>query len=69
MGATQLGRAGAAVGTLIEPGLGTAIGGGVGAIAGGFIGYFGAERAAGYLFDFAEGTVFHPQPEVPAPPE
>lgn len=67
LGATQFGRAGAAIGTFVEPGLGTAIGGGIGALAGGFIGYFGAESAAGYLFDFAEGTVFQVQPEVAVP--
>lgn len=65
VGATQLGRLGVAVGTLIEPGVGTVIGGGVGSIIGGFIGYFSAEAAAGYLYDYAEGTVFSPAPEVP----
>lgn len=69
LAATQFGRLGAGLGTLVEPGLGTAIGGGLGAIAGGFIGYFGAERASGYLFDFAEGTIFAPQPELPVPRE
>ncbi len=68
VGATQLGRVGAAIGTFIEPGGGTAIGGGIGAILGGAIGYFGAEAATGYLYDFAEDTVFAPAPEVAVPP-
>ena len=42
VGATQLGRVGAAIGTFVEPGGGTAIGGGVGAVLGGFIGYISA---------------------------
>ena len=67
--ATQLGRVGAAIGTAIEPGDGTAIGGGVGAVLGGFIGYISAEAAAGYVYDFAEGTVFAPVPEVAVPPQ
>ena len=69
VGATQLGRVGAAIGTAIEPGGGTAVGGGVGAVLGGFIGYFSAEAAAGYVYDFAEGTVFAPVPEVAVPPQ
>ena len=69
VGATQLGRLGAAIGTAIEPGGGTAIGGGVGAVLGGFIGYISAEAAAGYIYDYAEGTVFAPAPEVAVPPE
>ena len=69
VGATQFGRVGAAAGSFVEPGIGTAIGGGLFAIAGGFIGYFTAEAAAGYLYDFAEGTVFAPASEIPVPPE
>lgn len=67
VGATQLGRVGAGMGTLVEPGGGTAIGGGIGMIVGGFIGYLSAEAAAGYLYDFAEGTMFMQMPEVPVP--
>lgn len=67
--AAQVGRLGAGAGTFVEPGLGTAIGGGLGAVVGSFIGYFSAEAAAGYLYDFAEGTVFSPLPEVPVPPQ
>ncbi len=69
VGATQFGRVGVAIGTAIEPGAGTAIGGVVFAVAGGFIGYISAEATAGYLYDFAEGTVFSPMEEVPAPAE
>ena len=69
VGATQLGRVGALIGTAIEPGGGTAVGAGFGAILGGAIGYFGAEAATGYLYDFAEGTLFAPAPEVPVPSE
>lgn len=65
--ATQIGRAGAAIGTFIEPGGGTAIGGGIGAVLGGFVGYISAEAAAGYVYDFAEGTIFRPVPRVPVP--
>ena len=67
VGATQLGRVGAGIGTLVEPGGGTAVGGGVGAIVGGFIGYLSAEAAVGYLYDLAEGTVFVRMPELPVP--
>lgn len=65
--ATQVGRAGAAVGTMVEPGGGTMIGGGIGAIVGGFIGYTTANAAAGVLYDWAENTHFIPAPEIAAP--
>jgi uncharacterized membrane protein YgcG len=45
-------------GTALAPGLGTAIGGFLGCAVGGFIGYLTAEAAAGYLYDWAEGTAF-----------
>jgi hypothetical protein len=67
VGAARLGRLGAGIGSLFEPGAGTAVGGGVGAIVGGFVGYMSAEAAAGYLYDFAEGTVFLPVPDVAVP--
>ena len=63
----RLGRVGAAVGTFIEPGFGTAVGGGIGVIAGGFIGYLSADAGAGYIYDWAENTIFTPVPEVPVP--
>jgi hypothetical protein len=66
-GAMAFGRLGAGIGTFIDPAGGTAIGGGIGALAGSFIGYITAEAAAGYLYDFAQGTVFLPAPEVPVP--
>ena len=65
--ATQAGRAGAAVGTMVEPGAGTMIGGGIGAIVGGFIGYTTANAAAGVLYDWAENTHFIPATEIAAP--
>lgn len=52
---------------LVELGGGTAIGGGIGMIVGGFIGYLPAEAAAGYLYDFAEGTMFVQMPKVLVP--
>ncbi len=58
---------GAGIGTLVEPGGGTAVGGGIGAIIGGLIGYLSAEATVGYLYDFAEGTVFVRMPELPVP--
>ncbi len=65
--ATQVGRAGAAAGTIVEPGAGTMIGGGIGAIVGGFIGYTTANAAAGVLYDWAENTHFIPATEIAAP--
>lgn len=65
--ATQVGRAGAAVGTMVEPGGGTMIGGAIGAIVGGFIGYYTANAAAGMLYDWAENTRFIPAHEIAAP--
>ncbi|MCB8883354.1 hypothetical protein ACELLULO517_24105 [Acidisoma cellulosilytica] len=62
--AVEAGQIGAGLGTMVEPGFGTAIGGGIGALAGGFFGYFTAEAAAGYVYDFAEGTRFKSMPEV-----
>jgi hypothetical protein len=55
----EAGGAGGAIGgTAVTPGLGTAIGGFLGCAVGGFIGYVTAEAAAGYLYDWAEGTIF-----------
>lgn len=67
VGATQFGRLGTVVGSFVEPGGGTAVGGGIGAILGGFIGYITAEAASGYLYEYAAGTIFMAQPEVPVP--
>ena len=57
-GCEAVGAGGAWLGTAVTPGLGTAIGGFVGCAVGGFIGYTTAESATGYLYDWAEGTVF-----------
>ncbi len=65
--AARLGRVGAGIGTLVEPGAGTVIGGGVGAALGGFIGYMSAEAVTGYVFDWAEDTIFLPAPEIAVP--
>ena len=59
-----VGAAGAAWGSA-EPGLGTAIGGFVGCAVGAFIGYRAAEAAAGYLYDWADDTIFTPVPAEP----
>jgi hypothetical protein len=57
-GCQVVGAGGAAAGTAVTPGLGTAIGGVVGCAVGSFIGYCAAETAAGYVYDWAEGTTF-----------
>ena len=64
------GAVGAWAGTAIEPGLGTAIGAVGGCIVGGFIGYEGASAAAGWIYDWAEGTIFtqvEPEPAGATP--
>ena len=53
-----VGAGGAELGTAIAPGLGTAVGGLIGCAIGAFIGYRAAGAATGYLYDWAEGTVF-----------
>lgn len=55
-----------AVGTLASP-IGTAIGGVGGCIIGGVGGYYLASMAAGEVYDWAEGTLFTPLPEVQKP--
>jgi uncharacterized membrane protein YgcG len=57
-GCRAVGAGGAAWGTAIEPGLGTAVGGFIGCALGAFIGYRAAEAATGYLYDWAEDSVF-----------
>lgn len=57
LGCRVVGMGGAALGSA-APGVGTAAGGLIGCAVGGFIGYFAAESASGYIYDWAEGTVF-----------
>jgi len=57
-GCKVVGAGGAYVGTAVAPGVGTAVGGFIGCTVGAFIGYVSAERAAGYLFDWAATAVF-----------
>jgi hypothetical protein len=66
-GCRAVGAGGAALGTVVEPGLGTAVGGFLGCALGAFIGYRAAEAASGYLYDWAEETVFTPLAPEPAP--
>jgi hypothetical protein len=68
-GCEAVGAGGAWLGTAVVPGLGTAIGGFVGCAVGGFIGYTTAESATGYLYDWAEGTVFAKIEPTAAPVE
>ena len=68
-GCKVVGAGGAAIGTAVTPGLGTAIGGVIGCAVGAFIGYSAAEAAAGYLYDWAEGTVFRLLQPIPPPSE
>jgi hypothetical protein len=67
-GCQAVGAGGAGIGTAVAPGVGTAVGGLIGCAIGGFIGYRTAESATGYLYDWAEDTVFAkipPEPEEP----
>jgi hypothetical protein len=57
-GCETVGAAGAWAGTAATPGFGTAVGGVVGCTLGAFIGYATAEAASGYLYDWAEDTIF-----------
>lgn len=67
IGCEAAGTGGAAAGTALAPGLGTAAGGFLGCIIGGFGGYLGGSSLGAGVFDWAEGTVFSPVPQVPAP--
>ena len=48
---TLFAKGGAAIGTMIAPGIGTAIGGVLGGFIGGSLGYFGGEELSGRAFD------------------
>ena len=67
VGCKVAGAGGAMVGTAVSPGLGTASGAFLGCVVGGVGGYFGGETIAASVYDWAEGTVFSPVPEVLAP--
>lgn len=67
LAAAQGGRAGAALGTAIEPGGGTIVGGFVGAVIGGCIGYYLGSSTAGTIYEWGEGAVFRRLPEVSVP--
>ncbi|MEO0821509.1 MAG: hypothetical protein AAF074_13905 [Pseudomonadota bacterium] len=62
-GCKVVGAGGAAVGSA-APGLGTAAGGIIGCAVGGFFGYITAEAVSGYIYDWAEDTIFTPLPEL-----
>lgn len=66
VGCKVVGAGGAALGTLASP-LGTAAGGVVGCVVGGFGGYYGGSVVAADIYDWAEGALFTPLPEVAAP--
>ncbi len=63
-GCRVVGAFGAGVGTALEPGLGSAVGGVVGCIIGGAIGYTAASEVAAHVYDWADGTLFTPLPEL-----
>lgn len=62
-GCKLVGAGGAAVGSLASP-LGTAAGGIGGCVIGGVGGYWAGSTVAGEVYDWAEGTVFTPLPQV-----
>ena len=63
VGCKVVGAGGAALGTLVEPGLGTAVGGVGGCVVGGVSGYFSFSQASGEVYDWVEETYFDPLPE------
>lgn len=65
-GCRLAGAGGAAIGSMASP-LGTAVGGIAGCVLGGIGGYSAATALAGAVYDWAEGTVFRPLPEVSEP--
>lgn len=65
-GCKVVGAGGALAGSAV-PGVGTVTGGIVGCAVGGFIGYKAGEAASGYLYDWAEGTIFTPVPASARP--
>lgn len=67
VGCKAIGAAGAAGGTLVEPGGGTAVGGFVGCAVGGALGYFGSSLAAESLYDWVEETWYDPLPQETQP--
>lgn len=67
IGCQAVGAGGAAAGSAVTPGLGTAAGAFLGCIIGGYGGYLGGSSLGAGVFDWADGTVFLPIPQVPAP--
>lgn len=65
-GCKILGAGGAAVGSA-APGLGTGAGALGGCIIGGAAGYFAGSAVGGVVYDWAEGTIFTPLPEMSRP--
>jgi hypothetical protein len=64
MGCKSVGALGAAGGTLANPGIGTAVGAAAGCVLGGGVGYWLGSEVGGAVYDWAEGTLFTPLPEV-----
>jgi hypothetical protein len=63
IGCKAVGAGGAALGSF-APGAGTAVGSVIGCIIGSVGGYMGGESLGGGVYDWAEGTLFTPLPEV-----
>ncbi len=63
VGCKTAGAGGAAIGSAAGP-IGTAVGGVGACIIGGYIGYQLGEEVGGKVYDWSEGTIFHPIPEV-----
>jgi hypothetical protein len=64
VGCKAVGAGGAALGTLVAPGVGTATGGVVGCIVGGYGGYVGGSSLAGGVYDWGEHAMFVPLPRM-----
>ena len=64
VGCKVVGAGGVAGGTVVAPGVGTAIGGVGGCVIGGIGGYLAGEQVGRVVYQWAEGTVFTPVPEI-----
>lgn len=67
IGCKLAGSGGAAVGTAVAPGIGTAVAGVAACIVGGAAGYVAGSSIGGGVYDWAEGTIFMPVPQVSPP--